>query len=94
MKRNRCFELCRNRDFVIKKNDQLHFVAFMLKKISFAKCNYEIYDKKLLIIIKTFEKSKSKYVDTSMKNSIRILIDHKNFEHFMTIKQLNRRQTR
>ena len=77
-----------------KKNDQLHFVAFMSKKMSLAKCNYEIYDKKLLIIIKTFEEWKSKCVDTSMKNSIRILINHKNFEHFITIKQLNRRQAR
>ena len=77
-----------------KKNDQLHFVAFMSKKMSFAKCNYEIYDKKLLIIIRTFEKWKSKCADTSMKNSIRIFTDHKNLEHFMTIKQLNRRQVR
>ena len=66
----------------------------MSKKISFAKCNYEIYNKKSLIIIKIFEKWKSKYVDTSIKNLIRIFIDHKNFEHFMTIKQLNRCQIR
>ena len=77
-----------------KKNDQLHFVAFMSKKMSFAKCNYEIYNKELLIIIKAFEKWKSKCADTSMKDSIRIFIDHKNLEHFMTIKQLNRRQIR
>ena len=77
-----------------EENDQLHFVAFMSKKMSFAKCNYEIYNKKLLIIIRIFEKWKSKYADTSMKNSIRIFIDHKNLEHFITIKQLNRRQIR
>ena len=77
-----------------EKNDQLQFVAFISKKMSFAKCNYEICDKKLLIIVKTFEKWKSKCVDTSMKDSIRIFINHKNFEHFITTKQLNRRQVR
>ena len=77
-----------------EKNDQLHLVAFMSKKMSLAECNYEIYNKKLLIIIRIFEEWKSECVDTSINNSIRIFTDHKNLEHFMTIKQLNRRQAR
>ena len=62
--------------------------------MSSTKCNYEIYDKNFLIIIKIFEKWKSKCVDTSIENSIQIFIDHKNLKHFMTSKQLNRRQIR
>ena len=34
----------------------LHPVIFFSKKHSSAKCNYEIYDKKLMIIIRCFEK--------------------------------------
>ena len=33
----------------------LHSIAFYDKNISFAECNYEIYDKKLLIIIQAFK---------------------------------------
>ena len=86
-------------DFVVvaifsqmKSNDKFHFVVYMFKKMSSTKCNYEIYDKKLLTIIKTFEKWRSKCANTSIKNFIKIFIDHKNLKHFMTSKQLNRRQ--
>ena len=34
----------------------LQSITFILQKILSIKYNYEIYDKKLLIIIKTFEK--------------------------------------
>ena len=37
-------------------DDLLHFVTFFFKKIILIECNYEIYDKKILIIIKVFEK--------------------------------------
>ena len=36
-------------------NGVLRPVAFFLKKMSLAECNYMIYDKKLLVIIKSFE---------------------------------------
>ena len=62
--------------------------------MSSIECNYEIYDKKLLIIIKTFEKWKSKCAKILIENSIKIFIDHKNLKHFMTTKQLNRRNRR
>ena len=78
----------------IKSNDKLYSVVYMFKKMSSTKCNYEIYDKELLIIIKTFEKWRSKCAKTSMKNLIKILTNHKNLKHFMTSKQLNRRQVR
>ena len=73
-------------------DEQFHSVTYMSKKMSFVECNYEIYDKKLLTIIRVFEKWKSECVETSMKNSIKILIDHKNLKHFMFSKQFNRKQ--
>ena len=36
-------------------NGMLRPVAFMSKKMSSAKCNYKIYDKKLLAIIQAFK---------------------------------------
>ena len=38
------------------QNDVLYFVVYFFKKHNFAKCNYEIYDKKLMIIVRVFEK--------------------------------------
>ncbi len=35
--------------------DVLHSIVFYSKNMSFAECNYEIYDKELLIIIRAFE---------------------------------------
>ncbi len=35
--------------------DVLHSIVFYSKNMSSAECNYEIYDKKLLIIIQAFE---------------------------------------
>ena len=78
--------------FQKNENDVLHSMIYMFKQISLAKCNYEIYDKKLLIIVKVFEKWHSKCVDTSIKKFIKIINDHQNLQIFMIIKQLNKRQ--
>ena len=37
-------------------NEQLRFMIYFSFKMLLAKCNYEIYDKKLLVIIRAFEK--------------------------------------
>ena len=58
----------------------------------FVECNYEIYDKKFLIIIKTFEKWKFKL--KNFKFFIQIIIDHKNLKYFMFFKFFNRKQVR
>ncbi len=52
----------------------LHSIAFYSKNISSAECNYEIYDKKLLIIIQAFKHwwFKLKLIDISIK----MFIDH------------------
>ena len=41
------------------KNDVLHSVTYFFKKHNSAECNYEIYDKELMIIIHTFKESRS-----------------------------------
>ena len=37
-------------------NDVLRSIIFILQKMLVIECNYEIYDKKLLIIIRAFKK--------------------------------------
>ena len=53
-------------------NDVIRLVAFMFKKMFLAKCNYEIYDKELLIIMRAFEKWRLECAKISMKNSIKL----------------------
>ncbi len=35
--------------------EALHSITFYSKNMSFVECNYEIYDKKLLVIIRAFK---------------------------------------
>jgi hypothetical protein len=70
----------------------LHPVAFFSKKHSPAECNYEIYDKELMAIVRAFEEWRPEL--QSVINPIRVLSDHKNLEYFTTTKLLNRRQAR
>ena len=35
--------------------EALHSITFYSKNMSFVKCNYEIYDKELLVIIRAFK---------------------------------------
>ena len=42
--------------FQKNSNDVLRSITFMLQKMLSTECNYEIYDKKLLVIIRAFEK--------------------------------------
>ncbi len=41
--------------FKIRENDELHSMTFFSKNFASVECNYEIYDKKLLAIVKCFE---------------------------------------
>jgi len=70
----------------------LHPVAFYSKKHSQAECNYEIYDKELLVIVRVFEEWRPHLEGSS--HPIQILGDHKNLEYFMSTKLLNCRQAR
>ncbi len=70
----------------------LHSIAFYSKNISSAECNYEIYDKKLLIIIWAFEHwwFKLKLINISIK----MFIDHQALISLMKDKELSKHQMR
>ncbi len=73
-------------------NEQLRSVIYFSFKMLLAECNYEIYDKKLLAIIRAFEKWRLELKDTL--DFVEIIFDHKNLEYFMSIKLLSWRQVR
>ena len=57
-----------------------------------AECNYEIYDKKLMAIVRAFEKWRSELEGSP--EPINVISDHKNLEYFMSSKRLSRCQAR
>src|SRR5204863_9572831 len=71
---------------------KLRPVAFFSAKHSAPECNYEIYDKELLAIIKALEEWQPELQGT--EQPFKIIMDHKNLQTFMTTKQLNQRQVR
>ena len=74
------------------ENGILRPVAYFSSKHSPAECNYEIYDKELLAIIKSLEEWRPELQGT--ENEFEIVTDHKNLEYFTTTKALNQRQVR
>ncbi|SLM35176.1 t18348probable pol truncated-rice blast fungus magnaporthe gypsy retrotransposon [Lasallia pustulata] len=70
----------------------LHPVAFYSKNMVPAECNYEIYDKELLAIIRCLEHWRPELEATELP--VEIFTDHKALEHFMNSKELTRRQVR
>ncbi len=66
-------------------NDVWRLYIYYSKKNASAKCNYEIYDKKMLIIIWYL-----KEWDTELRSvsSFQIHMNHKNLKYFMTVKKL------
>ena len=74
------------------ENNVLHPVAYFSKKHSPAECNYEIYDKELMAIVRAFEEWRPELEGSS--TPIDVITDHKNLEYFMSTKQLSRRQAR
>ncbi|RAL67012.1 hypothetical protein DID88_007792 [Monilinia fructigena] len=66
-------------------------VAYFSAKHSAAECNYEIYDKELLAIIKSMEEWRPELQGSQQE--FEILTDHKNLEYFTTTKALNQRQS-
>ncbi len=72
------------------ENEILHSVAYFSKKHNSVECNYEIYDKELMIIVCTFKKWWSELEDFIY--SVEMITNHKNLEYFMSIKQLSHYQ--
>ncbi len=67
-------------------------MIFYSKNMIFAECNYEIYDKELLIIICCLKHWCSELKCTDIL--IKIFIDHLNLKYFMIIKELTWQQTK
>ncbi len=67
-------------------------VAYFSKRLAPAECNYEIYDKELLAIIRCFEQWRAELEGAA--HPIEVLSDHRNLQYFCTTKQLSHRQAR
>ena len=61
-------------------------VAYFSKKMTPAECNYMIYDKELLAIVKSFEVWRPEVASAAPDKPVKVYTDHKNLEHFMTTK--------
>jgi uncharacterized surface protein with fasciclin (FAS1) repeats len=73
-------------------DDLIRSITYFSKTLTFAECNYEIYDKELLAIIRCFEQWRAEL--QSVKLSTNVLTDHKSLKYFMITKKLNRRQAK
>ncbi len=66
-------------------NDVWRLCAYYSKKNASAECNYEIYDKEMLIIIQCLKEWDAELRSVS---SFQICTDHKNLNYFITVKKL------
>jgi hypothetical protein len=73
-------------------NGILRPIAYFSSKHSSQECNYEIYDKELLAIIKALEEWRPEL--QGIPDPFEIITDHKNLEYFTSTKALNQRQVR
>ncbi len=78
--------------FQYDENEILHSVTYFSKKHNSVECNYEIYDKELIIIVCAFKKWWSELENSIY--SIKMITNHKNLEYFMSTKQLSYHQAR
>ena len=77
----------------MKYSDELwRLVIFIFKSLSNTKRNYEIHDKKMLAVVRCLEAQR--YFLERMTMKFEIWTDHKNFEYFIKVQKLNRKQAR
>ncbi len=83
-----------NDDILSQYDDEetLHPMIYYSKNLSLAECNYEIYDKKLLAIIRAFEHWRPELKLTELL--IKMFTDHQALTPLMEDKELSRRQMR
>jgi len=74
------------------ENGVLHPVAFFSRRLIPTECNYDIYDKELMAIVRAFEEWRAELEGAGVP--VEVISDHKNLQHFMTTKRLSRRQAR
>jgi len=72
-------------------NNVWRLYVYYSKKNASAECNYEIYDKEMLIIIQCLKKWDEELRSVS---SFQICTDHKNLKYFMTVRKLTEQQMR
>ena len=75
---------------VLSQSDEkgnLHPMIFFSSKMFSEKCNYEIYNKELLVIVKAFEEWCFEIYGTA--DPVTMLTDYKNLKYFITICKLN-----
>ena len=65
-------------------------VVFLSKSLNKTKRNYEIYNKKMLAVIRGLENWR--HLLEGAKFKFKVWTDHKNLEYFMKMQKLNRRQ--
>jgi len=80
-----------NDDILSQYDDEetLHPMIYYSKNLSLAECNYEIYDKKLLAIIRAFEHWRPELKLTEL--FIKMFTDHQALTSLMKDKELSRR---
>jgi transposase InsO family protein len=74
------------------ENNILCPVAFLSKNLAPAECNYEIYDKELLAIVRCLEQWRAELEGTEIP--IQVFTDHKALEYFAEKRKLTRRHAR
>ena len=81
-------------EILCQSDDQNHWhsVIYLFKKMISTKCNYEIHDKKFLIIIFAFKQWRH-YFERARKQ-IFVLTNHRNLNRFMITTKLSFRQIR
>jgi hypothetical protein len=62
-----------------KSDDLIKLITYFSKTLFFVECNYKIYDKELLTIIRCFEQWRAEL--QSMKSLINVLINHKSLKY-------------
>jgi hypothetical protein len=67
-------------------------VGYFSKTMALAEYNYEIHDKEMLAIIRSFSHWRPELQGNG--SPVKVYTDHKALEYFMTTKQLNSRQAR
>ena len=76
--------------FQYNNDDSFHSVIFYSKNMLLVKCNYHIYNKKLLIIIKCLKNWKPELEMTH--NPFEVLTDNQALKYFKTVQKLSFKQ--
>ncbi len=82
---------CIDKTLLQLMNNVWRLCAYYSKKNASAECNYEMYDKEMLIIIQCLKEWDAELRSVS---SFQICTDHKNLKYFMTVKKLTEQQMR